>query len=365
MSTSFPGDLDTLTNPVGTDPQNNPDHAAQHANANDAIEALEAKVGKDSSAVITSLDYLVKNPASVDPGHHHSIDSIDGLAAALTALGGGSGTKLYQSTAQVIVPDLTTTTLYTVPIPAGTLGISNSFKFRIPISSMGGGVTFVMQYGVTTVGTIVIDPSTTNQQGYIEGIVMGNGATNAQKAMLVVFPANNNNGSNSVSPNFSDYGSAAENSAIIKDLVISVTTSGGNITTQGILLEAVNAGTGLQAKKTTIATVNVLTLNGSPIEAVAAPASGHVYEILSVVGRIVFNSIAYTTNLNLQIKVGSDSVASNSSLLADTTTKIRKFALSAGTLVVASAITISVATGNPAVGNSPIDIYITYRDIEL
>jgi hypothetical protein len=45
MSTNFPTSLDSLTNPTGTDPLSSPSHSAQHANANDAIEAIEAKVG--------------------------------------------------------------------------------------------------------------------------------------------------------------------------------------------------------------------------------------------------------------------------------------------------------------------------------
>lgn len=36
------------------------------------LNNLETKVGIDSSAVVTSLDYLLKNAASVDPGHKHS-----------------------------------------------------------------------------------------------------------------------------------------------------------------------------------------------------------------------------------------------------------------------------------------------------
>lgn len=57
MSTSFPTGLDSFTNPTGSDKLNDPDHADQHANANDAIEALQAKVGIDSSAVTSSHDY--------------------------------------------------------------------------------------------------------------------------------------------------------------------------------------------------------------------------------------------------------------------------------------------------------------------
>jgi hypothetical protein len=61
MSTNFPTSLDTLTNPAPTDALDSVavPHAEQHANANDAIEALQAKVGIDSSAVATSLDYRV------------------------------------------------------------------------------------------------------------------------------------------------------------------------------------------------------------------------------------------------------------------------------------------------------------------
>lgn len=59
MATNFPTSLDNLTNPTSSDALNNPSHAGQHANANDAIEALEAKVGVNSSAVTSSLDYRV------------------------------------------------------------------------------------------------------------------------------------------------------------------------------------------------------------------------------------------------------------------------------------------------------------------
>lgn len=59
MATNFPTSLDNLTNPTSGSALNSPDHAGQHADANDAIEALEAKVGVNGSAVTTSLDYKV------------------------------------------------------------------------------------------------------------------------------------------------------------------------------------------------------------------------------------------------------------------------------------------------------------------
>lgn len=62
MSTSFPTSLDTLTNPSASDYLDTAGvlHDEQHANVNDAVEALQAKVGVDASAVTTSLDYKLK-----------------------------------------------------------------------------------------------------------------------------------------------------------------------------------------------------------------------------------------------------------------------------------------------------------------
>ena len=75
MAVAFPATLDSLTNPASTDTLNSPSHAGQHSDANDAIEAIQAKLGVDSSAVATSLDYLVKNASSSNPGHKHTLAS--------------------------------------------------------------------------------------------------------------------------------------------------------------------------------------------------------------------------------------------------------------------------------------------------
>ena len=61
MTTNFPTGLDALSNPTTSSALNNPSHAGQHSNANDAIEALQIKVGVDSSTVPSSLDYKVAN----------------------------------------------------------------------------------------------------------------------------------------------------------------------------------------------------------------------------------------------------------------------------------------------------------------
>ena len=68
MAINFPSSLDLLTNPSSGDTLNSPSHSGQHADANDAIEALQAKVGVDGSAVATSIDYKLNNTVATLTG---------------------------------------------------------------------------------------------------------------------------------------------------------------------------------------------------------------------------------------------------------------------------------------------------------
>src|SRR3989304_8183330 len=61
MPTLFPTGLDSFTNPTPADQLSTVAvlHTDEHSNANDAIEALEARVGIDGSAVASSLTFQV------------------------------------------------------------------------------------------------------------------------------------------------------------------------------------------------------------------------------------------------------------------------------------------------------------------
>jgi hypothetical protein len=59
VTTNFPSSIDAFTNPTSADTLDNPPHDQQHADINDAMEAVQAKVGVDGSAVTSSLDYKV------------------------------------------------------------------------------------------------------------------------------------------------------------------------------------------------------------------------------------------------------------------------------------------------------------------
>lgn len=70
MTTQFPTNLDSFTNPGAGDLTSaeigGRTHSEFHADVNDAIEALEAKVGADSSAVTTSHDYKLSGVTGSD-----------------------------------------------------------------------------------------------------------------------------------------------------------------------------------------------------------------------------------------------------------------------------------------------------------
>ena len=57
-ATSFPTSLDSLTNPATTDSVATVSHSGQHSNANDAIEALEAKVGIGASTAVNNSIFV-------------------------------------------------------------------------------------------------------------------------------------------------------------------------------------------------------------------------------------------------------------------------------------------------------------------
>jgi hypothetical protein len=76
MATNFPNNLDELINPNGTDQLSAPSHSEQHANANDAIEALQIKVGIDGSQDPDSLTYKVNDIVSILGDLDNSTDNV-------------------------------------------------------------------------------------------------------------------------------------------------------------------------------------------------------------------------------------------------------------------------------------------------
>ena len=145
MATNFPTSLDNLTNPAGSDPVNNPSHASQHANLNDAIEKLEEKVGTNNSAVTTSLDYRVRqlelNPVT------------------------SSANKIEQ-----IVVNNTGSTLLEGQAVYASGSVGSSGKLRVSLSSNAAESTSSKTFGILAEDIINGGEGLVVTEGIVEGI---------------------------------------------------------------------------------------------------------------------------------------------------------------------------------------------------
>jgi len=131
MAVNFPTSLDNFTNPASNSSVANPSHAQQHADANDAIEALEAKVGVTNSAVETSLDYRVRTLENASVDTEAIQDIVGGMVSGNTETNivvdyNDTSGKLNFSTG----PDVVTTTSLNNTLNDAILGY-------VPISDVG------------------------------------------------------------------------------------------------------------------------------------------------------------------------------------------------------------------------------------
>lgn len=69
MASTFPTTLDTFTNPTATDVLTSPSHAQQHADINDAVEALETKVAVGNTVLGKYLAYTPTFPTGLTLGN--------------------------------------------------------------------------------------------------------------------------------------------------------------------------------------------------------------------------------------------------------------------------------------------------------
>jgi len=69
---TYPSSIYTPITPVGSDFLDNPDHTDNHINIMNEIVALQTKLGVDSSAVTTSIDYFLKHALGTFKTHDHT-----------------------------------------------------------------------------------------------------------------------------------------------------------------------------------------------------------------------------------------------------------------------------------------------------
>lgn len=227
MSAVFPSSIASLTNPQASDRLNSPDHAAQHADANDNIEAIETKVGVDGSAVTTSLDYIIKNPSSNGGGHVQTANKggtgqttytkgdllvatsssvlaklavgLDGQALIANSSVSAGVNWANTSNNKVAVSasissngasSVTETSIFSISVPGSVLGINNLVRANLYVSNYAKGTTssvlFWATYGGARVASVMLLGSSSIPRGKIEYILFANQSATAQRGNVIM-----------------------------------------------------------------------------------------------------------------------------------------------------------------------------------
>jgi hypothetical protein len=166
--TNYPGAVDTV--PVfGTAVHGTPVLATTINNIRDALLAVETKLGKDASSTTTTVDYLLKSNASIDPGHQHTGASLSAINAAtittgtladarLTANIARLGTSQTWSASQVFSGGLAVGTKFIVDVNGNITKINNVASSWPGVQ--GAALSFLQNDGTGVYSWVTI-PATT------------------------------------------------------------------------------------------------------------------------------------------------------------------------------------------------------------
>lgn len=127
-----------------------------------------------------------------------------------------------------------------------------------------------------------------------------------------------------------------------------------------------------QCASLTIASADVLQLNSTPLEIVPAQGAGTTIEIISASVKVDFNSVAYATNTTLELKHSGAALGiKRSNSLGSTITNIMNFDVNVAPttlntqMLENAGLNVTVATSDPASGDSDIEIFVYYRVINV
>jgi hypothetical protein len=149
MASTYPTSLDNFTNPIAANPLTAPSHAQQHADINDAVEALEAKVAVGNTVLGTWIDYTPT------------------WTGGLTNPVVGNGVILGRYSR---VNQLVTAQIWVVPGSTTTFG-TGTYQFGLPVTAaatlgstaaLGSGFILDVSLGNATTVTPAVQSSSTS-----------------------------------------------------------------------------------------------------------------------------------------------------------------------------------------------------------
>lgn len=225
---SFPSTFSSFSRPNPTDKLNSPSHSALHNTVSSALGQLEAVIGlTGASSVLGTIEGDLRSPSSGGGGHVQTAIlggtgqtmytkgdilvaqgpsvlsklavGTDGqvlLANSSVATGvmWGTNTSPKVATFASLVSATQTTTetsIFSVSIPASTLGTSNALRVKMFVDSLSVGavsdaLTFRANYGSTSMATIIVSSlqSSYTVAGEVRIDVIANSALTSQRIYM-------------------------------------------------------------------------------------------------------------------------------------------------------------------------------------
>jgi hypothetical protein len=180
VASNFPTSLDNFTNPSSGNTLDSPSHSLQHSDINDAVEALEAKLGIGASPAGSATSGQVLT-ASTGGTTTWSTPTAGGLIqivpSSIAVAGAGSsgsvstnGQITFGTATSVTINDVFSTTYDNYLILIDQIGTANSdldWRFRVAGSDNSSAVYCFQFSDFTTVSTYVSNRTTNGTSGRI------------------------------------------------------------------------------------------------------------------------------------------------------------------------------------------------------
>jgi len=154
---------------------------------------------------------------------------------------------------------------------------------------------------------------------------------------------------------------------VAAQVIADETTAGANTAARvgGMFQDIVDSS--VYTVKVSVSSAEILALNATPKSLISAPGAGKMVVPLAVSFRLNFVSVAYTTNLNLRLRMNG-TLTQNAGILGLGATAYSLQPLAGGvfsTDITNTALTLDIATGEALAGDSTLDVYITYCIVSL
>lgn len=173
--------------------------------------------------------------------------------------------------------------------------------------------------------------------------------------------------------NYTAFKTAAQSASINYTLPTAAPTSDGQslVGTTGGVLSWDNPDGVVLTAQVTITSAQILSSNTTPVQIVAAPGAGKIINLIRATTKLVYNSVAYATNVTSFLVLGtsaSNFVTSGINMIGGTATKWSMFdassTLSFTTNLENEELNFMTNVGDPTAGNSDMIVTVYYTIVD-